>query len=81
MLNTQGSSTNPLIVLAALTAAAYGAAALPHLAIGLLCPGRNCWPALLGATVRADYTKKKLEELEELGVSDATCKGEDGEDW
>ena len=71
----QGSETNPLVVLGALTAAAYGAAALPHLAVGLFCPKKNCWPALLDSTVRSDYKKKKAEELEELGVSDATCKG------
>jgi len=70
----QGASTNPLIVLGALTAALYGAAALPHLAIGLFCPSKNCWPALLEATVNEAYKKKRLEELEELGVSDATCK-------
>ena len=53
--------------MAALIATVYGATALPHLAISLFCPHKNCWPALLEATVRSDYKKKKMEELEEAG--------------
>jgi hypothetical protein len=42
-----GAMTSPLVIVAALTACLYGAAALPHLAIGLFCPNKNCWPTLL----------------------------------
>ena len=44
---TQGSRVNGLVVLAALTATLYAAVSLPHLAIAIFCPSRNCWPWML----------------------------------